>query len=140
MSLLERILATLLRRPDLSSGLAVGRAGEAAAAKHLQSLGYRILNRNWTCPAGELDLVCAKDNTIVFVEVKSRLSNAAAEPEDNITPAKRRKLTALARAWLDTRGKPDFACRFDAVSVVFTDGSPSLNHIEEAFIPKFDYR
>lgn len=140
MSLLDRIRAVLVRKPDLSNDLAVGRAGEVAAAKHLQSLGYRILSRNWTCPAGELDLVCAKNDTIVFVEVKSRLSNAAAEPEDNITPAKRRKLEALARAWLDARGKPDFAYRFDAVSVVFTDGTPTLNHIEEAFIPKFDYR
>lgn len=140
MSLLNRLRDLLVRKPDLSSDRAVGRAGEAAAAKHLQSLGYRILNRNWTCPAGELDLVCAKADTIVFVEVKTRLSNVAAEPEDNITPAKRRKLTALARAWLDARGKPDFVYRFDAISVVFTDGSPTVNHIEEAFIPKFDYR
>lgn len=115
----------------------LGASGERAAEKFLRAAGYRILARNYTCPVGELDLICLDGRTIVFVEVKTRASDDRADPEENITPAKMRKLTQVARAWLAAHREPDCPCRFDAVSVVLgPDASPTCRHIIEAFIPK----
>jgi putative endonuclease len=114
----------------------VGAAGELAARRFLQRGGYRILDRNWRCPHGELDLVALCGEMVVFVEVKTRRSRDAADPEVNIGPAKQRKLLSVARAWLNKHGYPDRAYRFDSVSVVLGDaGAPEIRHIEEAFVP-----
>src|SRR6185503_19993694 len=108
----------------------LGAAGERAARRYLQRQGFRILDSNYACPAGELDIVCATAETIVFVEVKSRRDDGHADPEDNITPAKQRKLVTLARYWLDAHGWPERAYRFDALSVVLPDrGEPRIRHI-----------
>lgn len=114
----------------------LGRAGEAAADRYLRKAGYRVLARNYTCGAGELDLVCHQDHSIIFVEVKTRAGGAPAAPEDTITRAKQRQLERVARAWLAAHGEPDCAYRFDAVSVVVpADGEPQVRHIVDAFVP-----
>ncbi len=114
----------------------LGAAGEKAAEKFLRSRGYRILSRNYSCPMGELDLVCFHEGTVVFVEVKTRATDAAADPEENITPSKQRQLYRVARAWLAAHRHPECAYRFDAVSVVLPEGgAPGIRHIIEAFIP-----
>ncbi len=119
-----------------NSRKSLGATGEKAAEKFLRAAGFRILTRNYTCPAGELDLICLDGSTIVFVEVKTRASDDLADPEANITPAKMRKLTQVARAWLTAHRHPDCSYRFDAVSVVLgPDKEPACRHIIEAFIP-----
>lgn len=115
--------------------LALGSAGERAAERHLKSRGMKIVARNYKCPAGELDLICADDNTIVFVEVKTLMSDADADPENKINATKQRKLEAVARYWLRAHGEPEAAYRYDAISVVMNDGKPVVRHIEEAFVP-----
>jgi len=119
-----------------SDTLSLGAKGERAAEAYLKSRGIRVIARNYRCPAGELDLIGVDGETIVFYEVKSRRSDADADPEDNITPAKQRKLYSVARYWLKARGDPDAAYRFDALSVIIQDGKPIVRHIEEAFIPR----
>lgn len=114
----------------------LGRIGEDAAAVFLRRAGYRILKRNFTCPTGELDIICHHQGTLVFVEVKTRRDDALGDPEENITPAKQRQLERVARAWLATHGEPDCTYRFDAVSVVLPEkGETRVRHIVEAFIP-----
>ncbi|HLE18234.1 MAG TPA: YraN family protein, partial [Syntrophales bacterium] len=65
---------------DLSR-IRTGKAGEETAVRHLQKLGYRILERNYRCPVGEIDIVAKDKNTIVFVEVKSRKTEEFGDPE-----------------------------------------------------------
>jgi len=120
-----------------SATLALGAAGERAAEQHLNSLGFKIIARNYKCPAGELDLIAADRTTIVFVEVKTLRCDADADPENKINPTKQRKLETVARYWLKANGEPEAAYRFDAISVVMNGDSPQVRHIEEAFIPRY---
>lgn len=114
----------------------LGAAGEKAAARFLKRAGYRILAKNYACPAGEIDLICRDADTIVFVEVKTRRQDSDADPEINIHAHKRRKLTQVARCWIAAHRSPEAAYRFDAVSVVLpSDGQPIVHHIVEAFVP-----
>jgi len=114
----------------------LGQRGEEAAARHLRKAGYSILARNYVCPHGELDLICHHDDSIVFVEVKTRSHDEAADPEVNVTPAKERQIERVARYWLARHNEPDCAYRFDAVSVVIDQrGEASVRHIIDAFTP-----
>lgn len=114
----------------------LGAAGEKAAAKYLHRRGYKILARNFSCPLGEIDLICYCDDCIVFVEVKTLSDDVAGDPEERITRGKQRRLGRAARWWIDARGRPECAYRFDAVSVVLpAEGSPRIRHIVEAFVP-----
>ncbi|MCB9853769.1 MAG: YraN family protein [Phycisphaerales bacterium] len=113
-----------------------GSRGERAARKFLKRLGWRILDVNYKCAAGELDLVADDGDAIVFVEVKTRTSDADADPEVNVDRQKCRKLERVAAYWLAAKGRPDRAYRFDVLAIVIRDGSkPVVRHIEEAFIP-----
>ena len=113
----------------------LGLLGEEAAARFLQAAGHRILERNFTCPLGEIDLITFHEGTLIFVEVKS-LSGDAADPEEHVTPAKQRKLAQLAEYWIAKNRRPQCAYRFDVLSVVSQPGAePRVRHIVEAFVP-----
>ncbi len=114
----------------------LGQTGEKVARRFLKKQGFKILAANYECPAGEIDLIGFRDGCIVFFEVKSRASDAAAPPEANITPTKQRHLIQAARFWLAAHRQPDCAYRFDAISVVIPPvGEPEIRHIVEAFTP-----
>ncbi|EMG36481.1 putative endonuclease [Desulfocurvibacter africanus PCS] len=98
--------------------LALGQAGEDAAADLLRRSGFRILERNWRSGGLELDIVCEQGDTLVFVEVKTRKAEGLANPEDALTPAKRRKLSKAIGLYLSARDLWDRSCRVDLVSVV----------------------
>lgn len=116
----------------------LGAEGEKAAARFLKKAGYRILARNYTCPLGEIDIIAHGDGAIVFVEVKTRADDAAANPEANITPAKQRQVSRVARFWLRAHGEPDCPWRFDALSVILPPGGkPVVRQIVSAFAPAF---
>jgi len=114
----------------------LGRSGETAACKYLRRLGYQILERNYVCPSGEIDIICYDMDCVVFVEVKTLSDDALSDPEDKITAGKQHQLERVARAWLAAHREPDCAYRFDAVSIVQSSGGqPSVRHLIEAFVP-----
>lgn len=116
--------------------LRIGRKGEKLARAFLKKQGYKILAKNYTCPAGEIDLIALDGRTIAFVEVKSRQETGHADPEDTVTRAKRRKLTQVARYWLSQRHADTYACRFDVVAITFAeDARPVIRHTIDAFDP-----
>lgn len=102
--------------------LSLGRRGERLAARFLKRRGYRILNRNWRCLAGEIDLVCAEGETLVFVEVKSRSDDGFLPPEAGVGRRKRRKLEGLARLYIASKALEGLDWRVDAVSVTMKAG------------------
>lgn len=111
----------------------LGRAGEEEAARHLHSCGYRILARNWRVRAGEIDIIAEHDGVVVFVEVKTRTSDAYGFPEEAVTPRKVARLRALAGMWLDAR--PDDAPAFRGVrlDVMAIEPGPSgwdVRHVQ----------
>ena len=126
----------------------IGARGERLAEAYLARAGYEVLERNFRTGAGELDLVAAGRNCIVFCEVRARIGTAARTPREpggaleSIGPGKRRRLRRMAREWLasgrtDAGGRSARAdhLRFDAIGVILArDGALlALEHVEDAF-------
>jgi len=101
----------------------LGRAGERLALEHYERLGFRMLERNYRSPAGELDLILCDGATIVFVEVKTRRPGGV-DPIESIGPAKQRRLRRVAASWLaaQTGRSPARELRFDAVGILIDSG------------------
>jgi len=119
-----------------SPALALGRYGEALAAEHLVATGMVLLDRNWRCRDGELDLVGREpDGTIVFVEVKTRSGVGFGEPSEAVDRRKAAKVRQVALRWLTERRPPGAGdLRFDVVSIVRRRGAaPELTHLRAAF-------
>ena len=110
----------------------VWHAGEDLAAAHLQRLGWQVLDRNWTCPAGELDIIAIEpgpEAVVVFCEVKTRRGLGFGSPLEAITPAKVAKLREVALYWLRAQPAGVPHIRFDGVGVLLPrDASPVITH------------
>ena len=117
----------------------LGRYGEQLAAAYLVDAGLAILARNWRCREGELDIVAADGEILVFCEVKTRSSTAFGDPAEAVGHAKSARIRRLAVLWLDeVRGAGDSAfwpeVRFDVVSVLCARGAePRIDHVRAAF-------
>ena len=109
----------------------LGRLGERLALDHYQRLGFELLDRNYRTRAGEIDLVICDGTTIVFAEVKTRVAGGL-DPLLAITAPKRRRMRALAAAWLaDRSSRPRTqALRIDAVGVL-VDARGALVTLEQ---------
>ena len=117
---------------------ALGRFGEDAAVAHLEAAGWEILDRNWRCPHGELDIIARDGATVVFVEVKTRSSVAYGDPVDAVGYVKSTRIRRAAVLWLAERRTGDRAerfgeLRFDVVSVLRTSGGLRIERVEAAF-------
>jgi putative endonuclease len=104
-------------RRGAPSTRALGQDAERRAAEFLASRGLVLLESNFTCKGGEIDLVCDDHGTLVFVEVRSRKHALHGAPEETITPAKRRRIVLAARHYLLRRCATEPACRFDVVVI-----------------------
>lgn len=123
-------MVTAMARPQRI----VGTLGEQAAARELESQGYRVLHRNYRVRAGEIDLVCERDGTLVFCEVKTRTGGRFGPPEEAVTFAKRRRIRRLAAEYLQREPSRAGRIRFDVVAVRVADGRVrGLRHIVDAF-------
>jgi putative endonuclease len=115
---------------------AVGRFGEDLAARYLDAAGLQLLERNWRCSEGELDIVARDGDVICFVEVKTRSTTAFGAPVEAMTPAKVARIHRLALRWLDEHRESVGwrAMRFDVVSVVrLAPGGPTVEHLRGVF-------
>jgi putative endonuclease len=119
---------TPVPEPD-HANLARGRWGEDLAARHYRRLGYDVVDRNWRSSTGELDLVVRHGGTYVFVEVKTRRTADFGPPAAAVTPAKQRRLRALAVEWLRAHEVRAVAIRFDVVAITGT----RLDLLDDAF-------
>ncbi len=115
----------------------LGNDGERAAARHLRRQGFRILSRQWLTRWGEFDLIALDGETIVFVEVKTRRSDAGGNPAEAVTHAKQQRMTRQALVYLKRRRWLERRARFDVVAVVWPQGSktPTIQHYRSAFEP-----
>ncbi len=112
-----------------------GDRGEAAVAAALEKSGYQILERQYRCRWGEIDLIArSRSGVLCFVEVKTRSAGAIAAPREAVTPAKQRKLRNAALCYLARTGQ-DCPCRFDVAEVYPGDagGRRQIKYITSAF-------
>jgi len=112
-----------------------GDQGEALAARRLRERGYVILDRQWRCRFGELDIVCrSPEGVLCFVEVKRRREGSAGLPREAVTPAKQNRLRLTAQAYLADRCLDDVPARFDVAEVYEGKGGVfRVVYLENAF-------
>jgi len=111
----------------------IQKIGEDAAAAFLSNGGFRVLVRNWRVKMGELDLVAMDGDTIVFVEVKARLTGQFTDPALAVDYLKQRRLRRLASLFLAQSPPPFKGCRFDVISVITGQRPPVISHLRNAF-------
>ena len=111
----------------------IGPGGEAAAAEYLENRGYRILEKNFRISGSEVDLIAQKEDTLCFVEVKTRGTDEYGLPEEFVDARKRRKIIRAARVFIGNKAYEDFYVRFDIISVLNKSGKVEINHIQHAF-------
>lgn len=103
---------------------AVGDFGEDLACKELESRGWQLLDRNWRCPAGEIDIVARDGDTVVFCEVKTRRSSRFGSPVEAVTPAKAARLRRLSGLWLRAHGGGVAEIRVDVMGIMVPRQGP----------------
>jgi putative endonuclease len=114
----------------VSNRIALGRRGENLAAEHLVGQGYRILDRNWRCRQGEIDIIATRANVVAFVEVKTRSTLAYGHPFEAITPTKLARLRRLAASWCADNDPHTPVIRIDVIAVLLPyTGPPHIEHL-----------
>lgn len=111
----------------------LGMRGEKIAGDYLSRKGYKILGRNYYTRYGELDIVCAKNRAIIFVEVKTRNSIKYGYPEEAITRKKMEHIRKAALLYLNESNTAYSEIRFDVITILINDKEQKINHIENAF-------
>jgi putative endonuclease len=113
---------------DRRSNRQLGEYGERLACRYLTDIGFTILERNWRCARGEIDIVAVEGDCLVVCEVKTRRSEAFGAPFEAVTPTKARRLRRLAGLWLDAaaeRHRRGSDLRIDVVSVLRPAAGPA---------------
>jgi putative endonuclease len=112
-----------------------GQRGEKLACRFLRRNGYKILYRNFRgCSGGEIDIVCRDNDTLVFVEVKTRTREDFGRPVAAVDRQKQKRISRGGLAWLRMLDNPDILFRFDVVEVIVADDAkPRLELIKNAF-------
>jgi putative endonuclease len=124
----RRVEAIMAQKDEL------GRRGEDLAARYLEDAGYRLIERNWRCRQGEIDIIARTADTLIFVEVKTRSSVAFGHPFEAITATKLARLRRLAGAWCAERSVGVARIRLDAIAVIVQRGAqPEIEHLRGVF-------
>lgn len=116
----------------------LGRAGEARAARHLEEHGYTLVDRNWRCPGGEIDLVALTHDEVVVVEVKTRRGEGFGHPLEAIDARKRARLWRLGTAWIAAHRDVVQGRRLRFAAVAITGPDPATGRLE--LLPDLDVR
>lgn len=111
----------------------LGRAGEETAADFLRNNGYRILFSNYKTKLGEIDIVAKDKDVICFIEVKTRVTDKFGLPQEAVSSAKQRQISKAALVFLKEKKLLDKKARFDVVSVIYAQGQPKIDLIQNAF-------
>jgi putative endonuclease len=108
-----------------------GARAEDLCAAMLRGAGLRLLERNWRCRLGEIDLIAEERGTLVFAEVRMRRDRSFGGAAESVTAAKQARIVAAARLYLAGRSEP--ACRFDVLLVQGPGAAPRIEWIRDAF-------
>lgn len=111
----------------------VGKEGEEIAEGYLKKKGFRMVERNYRCRGGEVDLIALDRRVIVFVEVKARNDASFGSPLESVHPRKQQRMTRAALIFLSEHKLHHRDARFDVVGISFAGGAPVVEHIQNAF-------
>lgn len=131
--MLQGLLKKLLEKATNKDDQSLGERGENLAAKHLTRLGYKILQRNFKCKVGEIDIVARDGRTLVFAEVKTRADDNFA-PELQVDAQKQFQITKAAEVYMSRFAASQPPARFDVIAIVWLEGrEPVIRHHQNAF-------
>jgi putative endonuclease len=116
-----------------SKDMSLGQQGEAFAASYLKGLKYKIIQTNYRCRCGEIDIIARDGSVLVFVEVKARRDTSYGPPQLSVTPFKQRQISKAALTYLSQNKQLEVPARFDVIALVLRNGEPVVNHIKDAF-------
>jgi putative endonuclease len=119
--------------PASNGKLLLGKEGERLAERYLQKKGYKLVERNYRCAGGELDLIVLDRRVVVFVEVKTRTGHGFGTPLEAVEFRKQRKMIQAAQFFLAVKGLQQRDARFDVVGVSWAGREVVVEHIENAF-------
>jgi putative endonuclease len=111
----------------------LGKFGEKIASQYLEREGYLIVEKNYRCKSGEIDIIIKKDNLVAFVEVKTRTSMVYGEPVESINNIKTDKIRKVADFYLAINGIENCQIRFDVVLIQKVERKIIISHIKNAF-------
>ena len=111
----------------------LGKYGEDLAAKYLNDRGYEIVDRNWRCSIGEIDLVALRNERYVFVEVKTRNGTGFGHPFEAITSSKVSRMRKLVAQWCIANEKAGVTVRLDAIAVLIIGGRVAVEHLKQVY-------
>ena len=122
--------------PTPTGNKGTGELGEEVAANFMIARGYRIIERNFCCKGGEVDIIARDpgDKSLVFIEVKARRGLSYGVPQLAVTPFKQRQISKAALTWLSKNRLHDTNARFDVIAILLSgDGRHTIEHIMNAF-------
>ncbi|MCD2345987.1 YraN family protein [Clostridium guangxiense] len=113
----------------------IGNYGEEVAKEHLEESGYTILDRNFRCRTGEIDIIAEKHHIIIFAEVKSRYNSLYGNPCESVNYLKRLKIYKTAKFYIIKNNLMNFDFRFDVIEIIlnYKNNKKCINHIKNAF-------
>lgn len=112
----------------------LGAFGESLACGYLSECSYRVLERNFSCKAGEVDIIAVQGDVVVFIEVKTRSSEKYGLPSEAVSRTKQRKIIKTALYYLQSNRLLDYMCRFDVIEILIDEeNNHHINLIEDAF-------
>jgi len=113
---------------------ALGSKGEDLAVQYLKKKGFKVIERNYHCSAGEIDLIAREGKTLIFVEIKTRSSSEFGLPQEAVDRFKQKKMIEVARAYMaEHHLTEDIPARFDVVAIQLTPTGPDIELIKDAF-------
>ena len=115
----------------------LGKKGEEIAIRFLKKKGYRILERNYVCKMGEMDIVAREKDTLAFVEVKTRTTTAFGPPQLAVNLTKQMQLSKVALYFLKEKKLEDVKARFDVVAILLGPTGEEIELIKDAFDLKY---
>ncbi len=117
----------------MNTNNSVGKYGEDRASEFLERQGYQVIERNWRCNSGEIDIVARDNDCLVFAEVKTRTRVGFGHPFEAITAAKMQTMRRLVGEWCKAHGISAVQVRLDAISVLLTGGKVHIEHLKQVF-------
>jgi putative endonuclease len=111
----------------------LGREGEKIAEQYLRKKGYTLVERNYRCSVGEVDLIVLDRRVVVFVEVKTRTGHGFGMPSEAVERRKQKKMIQTAQFFINAKGLHQREARFDVVGISWLGSRPVVEHIENAF-------
>lgn len=122
-----------MKAGTLNRDKSLGQRGEALAVSYLKGRKYKILETNYRCRCGEIDIIARDGSVLVFVEVKARRSTSYGPPQLSVTPFKQRQISKTALTYLSQNRLTGVDARFDVLALLLRNDQPVIEHIKDAF-------